>query len=108
MFRKVLITLSIIALFGFMVVGIPKLNASLFVDFSKKNPPALDEGFKKESRKLLKRGKDISSNFSKQVLLDISYGPNDENLGFKEFTEEPPGWVIAPGAIAVGVNGIYT
>ncbi|MBE0447791.1 MAG: hypothetical protein IBX64_06785 [Actinobacteria bacterium] len=105
MFRKILIALSIIVLFGFTIASITKLNVNRFIDFSKKNPPTLDEGFKKESRKPLKRGKDISRNFSKQVLLDIPYGPNEEDLGFRKITQDDLEHVTAPGAMMVGRNG---
>jgi len=109
MLRKILIgasaivALGVIALLSITVMGDSKLVANPFIDFSKKNPP-VSENINKELS-LLTKGKDISSSFSKQVLLDIAYGFGEENLGFREFTAEPPGWIIAPGAIAVGRNG---
>lgn len=113
MFRKRLIVISIIGLFGIVALvgsvagSIPKLDATQFINFSKKNPPVPKEIDKESNKKLkfLNKGKDVSCNFSKQVLIDIPYGTKEEELGFREYNEEPPGWTIAPGAIDVSRNG---
>jgi len=100
--KKTAILLAVLAI---GLLAIPAfLNARVFIDFSRKNPAQDVKEYKKEL-KLLKKGDDVTNQFTKKVIFRVPFGSSEETLGLGLPVEPPLDSYVAPGAMAVARNG---
>lgn len=80
-------------------------NSDEIINSENKNPIPETENYKDKNLKVLNRGNDISSDYKKEVILELSYGKEEHNLGIEKRNTDVGEVFDIPQAMDIDKNG---